>query len=109
MNALWLNVDGDGVVLALEAAAEKLDRAGGEVIVDFSSVRRIDLSELRAIERFVGLAADKAVNIVLHGVNVDVYKVLKLVKLESRFSFAACDRDRGATELENVHAQASPK
>jgi hypothetical protein len=29
------------------------------------------------------------VKIVLRGVNVDIYKVLKLVKLTSRFAFAA--------------------
>jgi hypothetical protein len=39
------------------------------------------------MEEFARIADDKAVRIVLRGVNVDVYKVLKLVKLAHRFSF----------------------
>ena len=35
------------------------------------------------------IADEKGVKVVLRGVNVDVYKVLKLVKLASRFSFLA--------------------
>jgi hypothetical protein len=34
-----------------------------------------------------GAAHDRAAKVVLDGVNVDVYKVLKLMKLEQRFSF----------------------
>ena len=33
------------------------------------------------------MADDRAITIMLRGVNVEVYKVLKLVKLASRFSF----------------------
>jgi hypothetical protein len=33
------------------------------------------------------MADDKAVKAVLHGVNIDIYKVLKLVNLTRRFSF----------------------
>ena len=50
-------------------------------------MRRIDPSALRAMEDFAGIADDKGVKVVLRGVNVDIYKVLKLVKLTSRFSF----------------------
>ena len=64
-----------------------LDSAEGDVVLDFSSVRRIDPSALRAMEELAGIADDKAVKVVLRGVNVDIYKVLKLVKLTSRFSF----------------------
>ena len=39
------------------------------------------------MEEFAGMADDKGVKVVLRGVNVGVYKVLKLVKLGSRFSF----------------------
>ncbi len=56
-------------------------------MLDFSSVRRIDSTALRALEEFARLADEKAVKVVLCGVNVDVYKVLKLVKLTRQFSF----------------------
>jgi anti-anti-sigma regulatory factor len=50
-------------------------------------VRRIDPSVLRVLDEFAGKADNKGVKVVLRGVNVDVYKVLTLAKLTSRFSF----------------------
>ena len=87
MMAVFLNIDEQRMVLALKEAGEKLDSAEGEACLDFSSVRRVDASALRAIEEFARIADEKAVKVVLRGVNVDVYKVLKLVKLSHRFSF----------------------
>ena len=87
--AVWQRIDEERVVLALQGAGERLDSAEGEVVLDFSSVRRVDASEVRAIEEFANTADDKAVKLALRGVNVDVYKVLKLVKLASRFSFVS--------------------
>jgi anti-anti-sigma regulatory factor len=87
MMAVWLKIDEDRVVQALQEAGEKLDSAEGEVVLDFSSVLRIDASGLMAIEAFEGAADDKGVKVALRGVNVSVYKVLKLMKLASRFSF----------------------
>jgi anti-anti-sigma regulatory factor len=87
MTAVFLNIDDQRVVPALQVAGEKLDSTQGETVLDFSSVRRIDSSALRALEEFARLADEKAVKVVLRGVNVDVYKVLKLMKLTRRFSF----------------------
>jgi anti-anti-sigma regulatory factor len=87
--SVWPKVDGETIVQALQEAREKLDSAEGDVLLDFSSVRRIDPSALTAMEELAGIADDKAVKVVLRGVNVDIYKVLKLVKLTSRFSFLA--------------------
>ena len=86
-SAGWLEIDGQDVAQALQAASETLDGAKGDVVLDFSSVRRIDPSAIRAMEKLAGLADGKSVKVVLRGVNVDIYKVLKLVKLTSRFSF----------------------
>ena len=87
--AVWQEIDEERMVLALQEAGEKLDSAEGDVVLDFSSLRRVDASAMRAIEEFANTADDKAVRVALRGVNVDVYKVLKLVKLTSRFSFVA--------------------
>lgn len=87
MNAVFLNIDDKRVISTLQAAGEKLDGAQGETILDFSSVRRIDASALRALEEFVRLAEEKTVKVVLGGVNIEVYKVLKLMKLTRRLSF----------------------
>src|SRR5271165_7532133 len=85
--SVWSKADGETIVQILQGAREKLDSAEGDVLLDFSSVRRIDPSALTTMEELAGIADDKAVKVVLHGVNVDIYKVLKLVKLTSRFSF----------------------
>ena len=87
MNAVWQNVDGGDVVPALQRACETLDSAGGEVLLDFSLVSRMDASAIRAMEKLAALAEERAVQVVLRGVHVDVYKVLKLTKLTPRFSF----------------------
>lgn len=82
-----LNMDEKRVVPGLQEARAKLDGTAGETLLDFSSVCRIDSSALRAMEELVGVAEDKGVEVVLCGVSVAVYKVLKLAKLSSRFSF----------------------
>ena len=87
MNTVWLKIDGDSVTHALQEALQKLDGTGRELVLDFSAVRRIDSSALRAIESLAVTADDKGAKIVLHGVSVDLYKVLKLTKLTRRFSF----------------------
>jgi anti-anti-sigma regulatory factor len=87
MIAVWLKIEEERVAPALQEAGAKLDGTEGEVVLDFANVRRLDARALRAMEEFAGVADKKTVKVVLRGVNVDVYKVLKLVKLASRFSF----------------------
>jgi anti-anti-sigma regulatory factor len=89
LTAVRLNNDEERVGLALDEARKKLDGADGEAVLDFSSVSRVDSDGLRALEEFARLADEKAVKVVLRGVNVDVYKVLKLLKLTRRFSFVS--------------------
>jgi anti-anti-sigma regulatory factor len=83
----WLKIDEERVVQGLQEVGEKLDSVEGEVALDFSSVRRLDASALNAMEELAGIADDKSVKVVLRAVHVGVYRVLKLVKLTSRFSF----------------------
>ena len=82
-------IDEERIDQALQEAGEKLDSAESQVVVDFSSVRRIDVRALQAVEKFADITEEKGVKAVLRGVNVGVYKVLKLMKLGSRFSFVA--------------------
>ncbi|MGA3213393.1 MAG: STAS domain-containing protein [Terriglobales bacterium] len=86
--AAWRELTHERLITTLEQAGEKLDCADGEIGLDFSSVYRIDPSALEALEELARIADEKAVKVVLRGVNVDIYKVLKLMKLTSRFSFA---------------------
>lgn len=90
MIAMPLNMDEKRFALTLREAGAKLDGADGAAILDFSSVRRVDSNALRALEEFAQIAGDKGVKVVLRGVNIDVYKVLKLVKLTRLLSFEYC-------------------
>jgi anti-anti-sigma regulatory factor len=84
---VWMKIDEDRVLGSLQEASEKLDSADGEVMLDFSSVRRMDSSGLKAAEQFATAAEQKKVKVVLRGVAPEVFKVLRLVNLSSRFSF----------------------
>lgn len=88
MTVVWLKFEEERVAQTLQGAMEKLDSIENELILDFSSVQRIDSSALRVMEDFVGTAEGKGVRIVLRNVSVDIYKVLKLVKLAPRFVFS---------------------
>ena len=83
---LFLTIEEERIVPILKQAAVSVDRAQGEAVLDFSSVHRINSDALRALEDFARVAEEKAVNVMIRGVNVDVYKVLKLVKLTHRVS-----------------------
>jgi anti-anti-sigma regulatory factor len=87
--AVWRTIDEQNIALMLKEAGEQLDSMDAEVLLDFSFVRKVDATSLRALEQFVGIADDKSVKVVLRSVNVDVYKVLKLIRLSSRFSFVS--------------------
>lgn len=86
-NTVWVRGDGKGVVQAFEEAREKLANDDAEVVVDFSSVYRIDSGTLRALEDVADAGDGKGIKVVLRGVNINIYKVLKLMKLAPRFAF----------------------
>jgi anti-anti-sigma regulatory factor len=82
-------LDEKQLVPILQELAGKLDHAGGEIVLDFSAVRSIDSKAVLAMDELAQKADEKSLRIVLRNVNVDVYKVLKLVRLTPRLSFAA--------------------
>ena len=84
-----LEFDRDSVTHALQEARSKLASVEGDLCLDFCAVRRIDPNALVEMEELAGLADQKGVKVVLRGVNVDIYRVLKLMKLTTRFSFVA--------------------
>jgi anti-anti-sigma regulatory factor len=89
-NAVSMQLEQDGLADVLRHdAVENLGRAAGEMVLDFSAVRRIDAGSALAMEELAGLAGTKSVKLVLRAVNIDVYRVLKLLKLAGRFSFVS--------------------
>jgi anti-anti-sigma regulatory factor len=85
-NATWIQVDPQRMQAFRDEAIARLTRAAGEVVLDFSSVKRIDTNGVRALEELAGRADEKSINLVLRAVNMDVYRVLKLLKLAQRFT-----------------------
>lgn len=85
--AVSVHKDNESVLAVLQDALKSLDRAEGEVVVDFSSVHRVDPAVLSTIEELVNKTEQKKLKLVLRGVDVDVYKVLKLVRLTPRLTF----------------------
>jgi anti-anti-sigma regulatory factor len=82
-----LRIDSAGIASLLQQAGEELERTKKNVVVDFTSVRRIDPGSLRLLEQLGREANKKKVGVTLRGVNVDVYKVMKLAQLAPSFSF----------------------
>lgn len=68
-------------------AAEQLGSAGHELVLDFSGVERIDAAALLELEELAAKARQSSVKIAIRGVNVDVYKVLKLVAVAGQFTY----------------------
>ena len=75
------------VTQTVSEAIERLDSASGEMVLDLSTTERIDARALRALEELARKARARSVKILLRGVNIDVYKVLKLIEIESQFRF----------------------
>jgi anti-anti-sigma regulatory factor len=87
--AACLKIDGEHPERSLLEVCQKLDATGDEVILDLSSVRRIDPSAVRAMEKLAAAAEEKTAKILLRGVSIEIYKVLKLTKLSGHFSLMA--------------------
>lgn len=86
-NSAWLIADSGGATRTLEEVFDNLDKADGDVVLDFSAVHRLDTKALDIMHRLAGKAGEKAIKVELRGVNVEIYKVFKLVKLAPRFTF----------------------
>jgi anti-anti-sigma regulatory factor len=84
-NRVWLNVDPECLVLHDEAV-ETVGRAEGELVLDFSSVGRIDSRAALAMERLADLSSQRSQKIELRAVNTTIYRTLKLLKLAQRFT-----------------------
>jgi len=85
---MGIKIDPEHVAHALrQEAVEQLGGAANEIVLDFSAVARIDANSIRALEELAASAGEQNVRVVLRAVNMDVYKVLKLVGLAARFGF----------------------
>ena len=84
--AMFLKIERERVADGLQEAQSRLN-GSGEAVLDFESVLRLSPKDLASLEALVKVAGERGVKIELRGVNVGIYKVLKLARLASRFSF----------------------
>jgi anti-anti-sigma regulatory factor len=73
----------------LREAMAMIATAEGELVLDFSPVLHIEPKALRALEELAEAAERAQRPVVVRGVNVKVYKVLKLARLTSQFTFVS--------------------
>ena len=81
ITAVLLKVDPERVADSLLELQAQIAAGNVESVLDFSSVSRIDAKAVQSLEALAGLADAKAARIELRGVNVEIYKVLKLVNV----------------------------
>lgn len=83
----WLKIDGEHPLEGLESAITKLSSGASELVLDFSSVRKLDAAALERLNDIAATASEKNVQIVLRGVTIDVYRVLKTAQIAAEFVF----------------------
>jgi anti-anti-sigma regulatory factor len=85
---MTIHVNPDLLVQELrQEALEALTRAGGELVLDFSTVVKIDAAMATAMEELADRGARSSVLVGLRGVNVGIYRALKLLNVANKFSF----------------------
>lgn len=83
-----IRVDGRSAAQSLaDAKAALPDETGAEVMLDMSSVTRVDPAAVNALSDLAATAENRQLAVTLRGVVVDVYRVLKLTGLAGRFRF----------------------
>jgi anti-anti-sigma regulatory factor len=85
-NPVCPEIDGRADLL-VRSALERLDTAENELILDFSGVRRVDPAAVRSLAELAAKAQAHSVRIVIEGVNIEIYKVLRLLAMAAQFSF----------------------
>jgi anti-anti-sigma factor len=88
MESTLIRIDGRATTQSLtEAIAALPDAEGAEVVLDLSSVARVDTSGVAALTDLAAQGEARKLQLTLRGVVVDVYRVLKLTGLAARFRF----------------------
>jgi anti-anti-sigma regulatory factor len=82
-----LVINNEGAAETLKQICGKLPANGGEVLLDFFFVQALPPAAIQALEELAGTAELMKVKVILRGVNVELYKVLKLSQLCDKFGF----------------------
>lgn len=80
-------VNGEHVAETLKEVRDSLPANGGEVLLDFFFVQTLDPAGIERLEELSATSQLLKVKVILRGVNVELYKVLKLSDLTDKFLF----------------------
>ena len=87
--AMLVNLEDGTLAAALEEVSGRLENGGRHLVLDFSSVERLSTAEVHAIDEFTRTADEKGVKVIIRGLDVELYRALKLAKLPVRLSLIA--------------------
>jgi anti-anti-sigma regulatory factor len=90
-NAVFLKVEADGITQTLREFLVELPGVRNEAVLDLSSIQRLDAKHLEIMKDIAATAEAKRLKVILCGVNVKIYKVLKLARLTQRFVIVAAE------------------
>jgi anti-anti-sigma regulatory factor len=80
-------IDGEHIVQQLNDICRQLGSEGPEVLLDFFLAQTLDTEGIRALEELAAGAGNENAKVVLRGVNIEMYKVMKLAGLSDKFTF----------------------
>jgi len=80
-------LNSENTAQALTWVREQLNAGEGDLLLDFSRVLHMTSESLQTLEEIADLLNGAGQRVVLRGVSVNIYKVLKLVNLSQRFRF----------------------
>ena len=87
VSSILLEMDKTQLGTVLERAIGMLGGSDSELTLDFTSVDRVGPDDLKLLEKVGTVAAGKSARVVLRGINVRIYKALKIANLTERFGF----------------------
>lgn len=80
-------VNGERVAETLKELCGCLSPNGSDMLLDFFLVQSIDPAAIEGLEQLAEAAKLASVKVILRGVNVEIYKVMKLSDLTDKFLF----------------------
>ena len=80
-------IDGEHVAQQLNDIREKLATEGPEVLLDFFLAQALDPADIRALDELATSASAESTKLFVRGINIEMYKVLKLAGLTEKFEF----------------------
>jgi anti-anti-sigma regulatory factor len=101
--AITINICEQHVAEGLRDIEQELSKRPGGIILDFSNVQRLDANGVLALQNLAATPDAAPLKVVLTGLAPGIYRVLKSLKLSSKFSYL--DETEPRLEVEGGNEQ----